>query len=62
MRQSLVKQIRRQAKNLFDQRPYVEYTTHSRGYTVMTDFCIKKVVKDTKKDIKNATGKGLFNL
>ena len=55
MRNKLVKEIRRSARTLFSDRPDVEYTTNVRGSTVLTDHCIKKVVKDTKVHI-NGTG------
>lgn len=55
MRQSLVKQIRRTAKTLFPDRPYTEYTTKNTT-TVLTDYCIKKLIKDTKRDLKYGRG------
>lgn len=62
MRQSLVKEIRRSAKHLFGDRPFTEYTTKGKT-TVLTDHCIKRIIKDTKIQMRkyneSARGKRL---
>lgn len=62
MRNTLVKSIRKSAKEIFIDRPYKEYTTDSRGNTVLTDNCIKKLVKDTKRHLNYGNRKGLQQL
>lgn len=62
MRNKLVKEIRKSARFLFPERAYVEYTTDNNGSTVMTEYCIKKLVKDTKGHIHESRGKRLLNM
>lgn len=48
MNQKLVKSIRRSAKAIWIDSPMVDYTKKGKT-TVLTDRCIKRIVKDTKR-------------
>lgn len=62
MRNKLVKQIRRSAKEIWSDSPYREYSTDARGNTVLTENCIKKLVNDTKRHLTHGAGQRLQQL